>query len=321
MDGVEGWPHVRVRPAQGREVPQRRPRDGGGRQVLLRPVPGRRRQAPQGPGARGPDRRSRPGALPVERAVAGLHDLLRHVGHRGGVDRAEEVRGEGGRRRLLESARGRRALPRGELLAGRGARDGGVRRLLAQGPRRQAAGLPEHGRRDDARRRPQGGRRGHRVSAERADRRRGQADAGVQAGRGDAARRRLPRSARAVGSEIAVARPARAAGRQPCPRPQRPQSGRDPRALAPDWGSHSTGPGLLTGLRAAGLRSRSGQEAPGRGRLSQRLRRRGPDPVSSVLLAGRGHRQLSPDGRHPDASAHDGARRLPHRVARRRSRA
>ena len=37
------------------------------------------------------------GALPPPGGVAGLHDLLRHVRHRRGVDRAAEVRGEGGR--------------------------------------------------------------------------------------------------------------------------------------------------------------------------------------------------------------------------------
>ena len=55
---------------------------------------------------------------------------------------------------------------------------------------------------------------------------------GLQPRRRHAARRRLPRSARAVGSEVPVARPARAAGRQPRPRPQRAQPGRDARALA-----------------------------------------------------------------------------------------
>ena len=55
------------------------------------------------------DRRPRPGALPPEGAVAGLHDLLRDLRHRRGVDRAQEVRGEGRRRRLQEGADRRRA--------------------------------------------------------------------------------------------------------------------------------------------------------------------------------------------------------------------
>ena len=33
--------------------------------------------------------------LPLQAALARLHDLLRHAGHRGRLDRAEEVRGEG----------------------------------------------------------------------------------------------------------------------------------------------------------------------------------------------------------------------------------
>ena len=57
---------------------------------------------------------------------------------------------------------------------------------------------------------------------------------GLRLAAAHAARRRLPRPARAVGSEVAVARPARAAGREPRPRPQGPQPGGDPRALAPD---------------------------------------------------------------------------------------
>ena len=81
----------------------------------------------------------------------------------------------------------------------------------------------------------------------------GQADAGAQAGRRPAARRRLPRPARAVGSEVAVARPARAPGGQPRPRPQGPQPGGDPGALAPDRGSRAQGARLREGLRAARL--------------------------------------------------------------------
>ena len=184
---VEGRADLRVRPAQGREVPQRRPGDGGGRQVLVRPLPRRRGQAPQGAGARGADRRSRPRALPAEGAVAGLHDLLRHLGHRRGVDRAEEVRREGRRRRLQEGADRRRAVQGRELHPGRRSGDGGVRGLLAQGPHREAARLPQHARRDDARRRAQGRRRGHRLSAERARGRRRSSER-----RGSAWPRRMP---------------------------------------------------------------------------------------------------------------------------------
>ena len=61
VDGVEGRAHVRVRPAKGREVPQRRPGDRGRREVLLRPLQGRGGEAPQGEGAGGPDPRCRAG--------------------------------------------------------------------------------------------------------------------------------------------------------------------------------------------------------------------------------------------------------------------
>src|SRR5437773_3582767 len=102
---------------------------------------------------------------------------------------------------------------------GVGSGHGGFRGLLAQDPRRQAAGVPQHARRDHARRRPQGGRRGHRLSPERAGGRGDPAHAGATPGRRHASRRRLPRPAGAVGPEVPVARPSRAAGGQPCPRP------------------------------------------------------------------------------------------------------
>ena len=48
------------------------------------------------------------GAVPAEEPVARLHDVL-HGGQRRGLDRAEEVRREGGGRRVQEGARRRRA--------------------------------------------------------------------------------------------------------------------------------------------------------------------------------------------------------------------
>src|SRR5256885_5576999 len=91
------------------------------------------------------------------------------------------------------------------LPAGRGSGHGALRGLLAQAPRRQAAGVPQHARRDHARRRPQGGRRGHRLSPERAGGRGDPALAGATPGRRHASRRRLPRPAGAVGPEVPVA--------------------------------------------------------------------------------------------------------------------
>ena len=135
VDAVQGRAHVRVRPPQGRQVPQRRSGHGGGREVLLRALQGRGGQAPQGARARGADRRSRSRALRPQGAVAGLHDVLRHLGHRRGLDRAQEVRREGGRRRLQEGADRRGPVQVRQLQSRRRAGDGGLRRLLAQGAR------------------------------------------------------------------------------------------------------------------------------------------------------------------------------------------
>ena len=69
------------------------------------------REGAQGQGGRGRDAGSAARALPAQAAVAGLHDLLRHAGHRRGLDRPEEVRREGRRGRLQEGAGRRRPLP------------------------------------------------------------------------------------------------------------------------------------------------------------------------------------------------------------------
>ena len=122
-----------------------RARDGGGRQVFLRAVPGRGVRAREGAraerGGRGPAR-----TLPPQAAVARLHDVL-HELHGSGLDRAEEVRGEGGRRRLQEGPGGRRSVPIRILHPGRGDGPRGLRRLLAQGPRRETPGVSRHPRR------------------------------------------------------------------------------------------------------------------------------------------------------------------------------
>ena len=96
------------------------------------------------------DRRSAARALPPQAAVARLHDLLRHAGHRRRLDRAQEVRREGRRRRLQEGARRRRPVQVRLVHAGRRAGAGGVRAVLAQDPEREAAGLRVDARRVDA---------------------------------------------------------------------------------------------------------------------------------------------------------------------------
>ena len=95
-----------------------------------------------------------------------------------------------------------------------------------------------------------------------------QAHAGPPAGRA-AARHLLARLPRPVGSEVAVGRPARAAGRQPRHRPPGAQPGRDARALAPDRQHRAARLRVRAAVRAARLRPGAGQEAPRRGRLSR----------------------------------------------------
>ena len=111
----------------------------------------------------------------------------------------------------------------------------------------------------------------------------------------------LARPARPVGSEVAVARHARAPGRQPRHRPQGAQPGRDARVLEADRLADPARARVLEVLRAGPLRPGAGQEAAGRGRLPQRLRRRRLLPVAALLLDGRGAGRLSAGRRHPDA--------------------
>ena len=106
--GLARRPRLRLHAPQGREVPQRRHAHLRGREVLVRALQGGRRQGHQGPRRRRGDAGAAAGAVPAEEPVARLHDVL-HGGERRGLDRAEEVRREGGGRRVQEGARGRRA--------------------------------------------------------------------------------------------------------------------------------------------------------------------------------------------------------------------
>ncbi len=132
VDGVEGRAHVRLRPAEG-EVPQRRPRDRRGREVLLRALPRRLREAPEGQGEGRAGRGAEPRAHRAQGAVARLHGVLRHLGHRRRLDRAQEVRREGRRRRVQEGAGGRGAVQVRVVQSRRRARARSLSRLLAQG--------------------------------------------------------------------------------------------------------------------------------------------------------------------------------------------
>ena len=142
VDACQGRPQLRVRPPQGRRLPQRRSPHRGGREVLLRALPGRGGQAAQGQGGRGGDRRFPPRALPAEGAVARLHDLLRHArppARAGSCPRSTS-------RRWATTASRRRPIGAGpyklaSLQPGRRAGAGGARPLLAQDPRREAPGV------------------------------------------------------------------------------------------------------------------------------------------------------------------------------------
>ena len=80
-----------------------------GREVLVRALPRGERDPAQEKVAAVEIVGPLPGPLPPQAALARLHDLLRHPRHRGGLDRAEEVRREGRRRGLQEGSRWARA--------------------------------------------------------------------------------------------------------------------------------------------------------------------------------------------------------------------
>ena len=108
---------------------------------------------------------------------------------------------------------------------GRGAVAGGLRRLLAQGARGEDPRLPRHPRRVHPAGRAQARRGRHRVLHHGAAGGGGQAHAGSHAGAHRTSRSPLAALHRAVGSEVALARPARAARRQPRHRSRRHQPG------------------------------------------------------------------------------------------------
>ena len=81
----------------GIEVPQRRPRHDGGREVQLRAVQGRIGEGSAGARRASRDRRSLGGALSSQGAVAGLHDGLWNDSQRGRHHRAEEIHHAGRR--------------------------------------------------------------------------------------------------------------------------------------------------------------------------------------------------------------------------------
>ena len=238
------------------QVPQRRPRHHRGREVQLRALQGRGRQGAPGARPRGRDRRSADGALPPEGAVAGLHDLLRHDGHRG---RDRRARRSTSRRSATTASRSTRSAP---------------------GPTSSSATSP--GSRSCSRRTPGYWRRVPNVkrlvmkSVPEATTRAvmlksGEADIAVALDGPDAEDIKrdprmqvvasqarvdlLDRVRRAVGSEVAVARQAAAPGRELRARPQGDQRGRVPRLLSARRRDRAAGHGLRAAGRAAALRS------------------------------------------------------------------
>ena len=85
----------------------------------------------------------------------------------------------------------------------------------------------------------------------------------------------LARVRRAVGPEVAVARPAAAAGREPRAEPPADERGGMPGLLPAGGRDRAPRHGLRAAGRASGLRSPEGQATARRGRLSERARRRG----------------------------------------------
>ena len=141
VERVAGRARLRVRAAQGGEVPQRRARHRRGREVLVRALPRHLRADAQGAGRRDRDAGSRPRPLPPQAALAGLHDLLRHAGDGRGLDRPQEVRREGGRGRLQEGADRRRALRFVSFTPGVELVLEAIEQLLAQDAEREAPGV------------------------------------------------------------------------------------------------------------------------------------------------------------------------------------
>ena len=156
---------------------------------------------------------------------------------------------------------------------------------------------------------------GHRLRLRRAGGRRRQARPAPQLVPSQARLDPLARVRRPVGPEVALARQAPPAGREPRARPEGDQRGGVSRLLPARRSHRAARDGLRAPGGAHGLRSEAGQAAPRRGRVSERLRRRraGPDPA--VLHAGRGGGELSERRRHPREDAPDGARGLLRRLA------
>ena len=135
------------------------------------------------------------------------------------------------------------------------------------------SGLPVDPRRRHARRGAEAGRGGHRVCDARRAGRGGSPHSGARVEARRWTDHELGLLRRAVGSAIAMARPARAPRRQLRHRPADAEPGGEPRLLPVDREHHPHELRVLLAATRLFVRSRPGATAPCRGRLPQRLRR------------------------------------------------
>ena len=143
--------------------------------------------------------------------------------------------------------------------------------LLAQGARGEAPGLAQHPRRDHARGRAEARRGGHRLPLRPARwPRSSSARPGSSSARRCSHGHLLARLPRPVGSEVAVARPARAPGRQPR---HRPEAINQAETLGLRQGHRRLRPAAMfefaLPIEPPALRSRARQAAPRRGRATR----------------------------------------------------
>src|SRR5262249_14322254 len=92
VDGLSRLEDLRLRAEEWRQVSQRRPGDGGGREIFVRALPRWCREASERSRQGRPGHRRSARAIRDEGAMAGFHDVLWHDRLGRGVDRAEEVR-------------------------------------------------------------------------------------------------------------------------------------------------------------------------------------------------------------------------------------
>ena len=151
VDREPGWVGLRVQAAPGAQVSQWRLPHRRGCAIQLRALPRGGGQGVAGARPAGGDPRSPHGALPPERALAGLHDLLRDHRHGRRARRSQEISGADRGRRVQKTPRRRGPLQVREPQARCGSGAGGLSRVLAARALDQAADHEERSRRNHAR--------------------------------------------------------------------------------------------------------------------------------------------------------------------------